>query len=751
MADPFSFLANSSASRKPQLKNSSLDAFQDLVSFGTNATANKQTIGLTLAERAARDEQGQKSNSKKDTDTHISIPVQSSFWDKFDSSSTPAPGNNEWNLDFLAPSSSNRNQTYITPVGESWDIDSIYFKSSKTKSQTTSGRQPLNLLDSDDFSPLVDFTGSSQPSILIQSNTPGSFDFDDDILGDLGKPVEVVRNKVSMDAVLDETIHQSLSRNSPLPRDPSSSSPPPHVLGQLIEMGFSIQQSKQALAKTSSGVDVDAAIEILLRDTVNTPLEELDGISPESNRRQFPSTHASHSSKPLPPNDTAQAFQEQADKLLAQASSIGLNMFNKANILWKESREKVAKVYEEQRQGISGKQNRTTNSTVPRWMDPSPGNQISTTSDIAGSQTTAYKSPARHRIAGITSLSSPSLSTSNTPPSSSRTSPVPISLVSLPPPQPPVIIRPYIEVSASTLALSNAAKEKGTEHFRLGQFAEAESSYSRALEALPKLHLSRVPLHNNRALARIKIGKYKSSIEDSSMVIQIVTEDLGSSWHPGREPQGGATLAEAVSKAYRRRAEAYEGLEKWTYAKTDWETLNSLPWVELSSKQNAVNGITRCKRMLTNDMPKQLGTPASFTTTVRTVKSRPTAMMASISSEGTALSRVRAANLVHEREDQERHELKDSIDARLETWRSGKEQNVRALIASLETILPTRFSWQKVGMAELVTNNQVKARYMKAIARLHPDKLSASDISVEERMIANGVFGTLNEAWNSFR
>lgn len=30
-------------------------------------------------------------------------------------------------------------------------------------------------------------------------------------------------------------------------------------------------------------------------------------------------------------------------------------------------------------------------------------------------------------------------------------------------------------------------------------------------------------------------------------------------------------------------------------------------------------------------------------------------------------------------------------------------------------------------------------------------QLSATDISVEERMIANGVFGTLNEAWNSFR
>jgi hypothetical protein len=33
---------------------------------------------------------------------------------------------------------------------------------------------------------------------------------------------------------------------------------------------------------------------------------------------------------------------------------------------------------------------------------------------------------------------------------------------------------------------------------------------------------------------------------------------------------------------------------------------------------------------------------------------------------------------------------------------------------------------------------------MKVIARLHPDKLAGA--SVEQRMMANGVFGTLSEA-----
>ena len=69
-------------------------------------------------------------------------------------------------------------------------------------------------------------------------------------------------------------------------------------------------------------------------------------------------------------------------------------------------------------------------------------------------------------------------------------------------------------------------------------------------------------------------------------------------------------------------------------------------------------------------------------------------------------------------------DLKDSVEGRLMIWKGGKETNVRALIASLETVLWPELKWQKVGLHELVTPGQVKVRYMKAIAKLHPDKVS---------------------------
>jgi hypothetical protein len=87
-----------------------------------------------------------------------------------------------------------------------------------------------------------------------------------------------------------------------------------------------------------------------------------------------------------------------------------------------------------------------------------------------------------------------------------------------------------------------------------------------------------------------------------------------------------------------------------------------------------------------------------------------------------AVKALKAANAAQDREEQLKMGLKDSVDARLNTWKGGKETNIRALVASLDTVLWPELGWQKVGMHELVTPSQVKIRYMKAIGKLHPDK-----------------------------
>ena len=111
---------------------------------------------------------------------------------------------------------------------------------------------------------------------------------------------------------------------------------------------------------------------------------------------------------------------------------------------------------------------------------------------------------------------------------------------------------------------------------------------------------------------------------------------------------------------------------------------------------------------------------------------------------------MREANEAAEAEDQAKHELKDVVDARLAAWRAGKENNLRALIASLDTVLWPELGWKKVGLHELVTDAQVKVRYVRAIAKTHPDKLPART-TVEQRMIAGAVFGVLSDAWAATR
>lgn len=90
------------------------------------------------------------------------------------------------------------------------------------------------------------------------------------------------------------------------------------------------------------------------------------------------------------------------------------------------------------------------------------------------------------------------------------------------------------------------------------------------------------------------------------------------------------------------------------------------------------------------------------------------------------VNRFRSANRALEEEDRLKASLKDSVDARLNAWKAGKETNVRALVASLENVLWPELEWQKVGLHELISPSQVKIRYMKAIAKLHPDKVCCS-------------------------
>uniref|UniRef100_A0A8C4NBY7 Cyclin G associated kinase n=1 Tax=Eptatretus burgeri TaxID=7764 RepID=A0A8C4NBY7_EPTBU len=80
-------------------------------------------------------------------------------------------------------------------------------------------------------------------------------------------------------------------------------------------------------------------------------------------------------------------------------------------------------------------------------------------------------------------------------------------------------------------------------------------------------------------------------------------------------------------------------------------------------------------------------------------------------------------------------------------WVEGKERNIRALLSTMHTVLwegETR--WRPVGMADLVTPEQVKRAYRRAVLVVHPDK--ATGLPYEQ--YAKMIFMEMNEAWAEF-
>lgn len=187
-------------------------------------------------------------------------------------------------------------------------------------------------------------------------------------------------------------------------------------------MGFSPQEARQALARTETGLDVEAALETLLHGQMSTedqdrelamrlqqdeeqggrdfemeeyeererqrraarrgkpvakgvsgdnfaPPGSMDSLNRKSPRNGSRSAAASGTATPLDEID----WQKQADQLYSTASELGASVFSKANAFWSSAKAQAAKTLEEQRQS---------------------GRATPATSDVAGAIGSGRSSPA---------------------------------------------------------------------------------------------------------------------------------------------------------------------------------------------------------------------------------------------------------------------------------------------------------------------------------------------------------------------
>ena len=400
-----------------------------------------------------------------------------------------------------------------------------------------------------------------------------------------------------------------------------SASPPPHVVGQIVEMGFSPAQAREALSSTSTGVDVQGALESLLADQGRGQAQfdeagDLQGSDDEDRvlrererreqeeaerRRRRRAGPSRASVKPRTREEIEQSrsstpgargeYADQADKIIAQASEIGQNMFTKGMSLWNQGKERAMKAYEEQRRAMEaengGKQRgkEPVRDGRPRWMvdaeeaaandeqvgDHSRGGGFKDSDDEdvpaakprARPQREAQPQPRRSASPPQADL----LFGQDTPAAESKPKPSSYQPASRRGPArqapskaapTPLTKRTLVPATPSQVQSASSLKVQGNEHFKLGRFPEAEKAYSSAISSLPEGHILLVNLYNNRAATRLKLGEAGSSAEDSTAVIEIV----GLSYHPSREESLPAELAaevklgEALVKAVTKRAQA---------------------------------------------------------------------------------------------------------------------------------------------------------------------------------------------------
>ncbi|KAK1825300.1 auxilin-like clathrin-binding protein required for normal clathrin function [Friedmanniomyces endolithicus] len=402
----------------------------------------------------------------------------------------------------------------------------------------------------------------------------------------------------------------------------------------------------------------------------------------------------------------------------------------------------------------------------PPQHDKRPASKLSRT-EVEDQTAQAYVSPARRKRPTAkpesqpepeVDLFSPAPSKSSAPgiATSRQATPASAPRPPLAPARPAAPLRIIPSISPSAMATSIRHRKAGGEAYKRGDYAAAHEAYTAALSPLPATHPITILVLSNRSLTALKTGDPKTAVSDADRALELVgaSQGIGESIDLGGT-EGSKDMRDLYGKLLMRKAEALEHMEKWTDAASTWRQAISAG----VGGANSLRGRDRCEKAAA-PAPKPTTTAIAPTrNTVPTPRRMPVAKSLGDSMyrptlttvvSATAVKALRAANAAAEKADDEKFALTDQVDARLTAWRGGKADNLRALLQSLDGVLWDGAGWKKVGMSDLVVPGRVKVVYMKAIGKVHPDKIP-QDATTEQRMVSAAVFSTLNEAWDKFK
>lgn len=279
-------------------------------------------------------------------------------------------------------------------------------------------------------------------------------------------------------------------------------------------------------------------------------------------------------------------------------------------------------------------------------------------------------------------------------------------------------------VSPASLAFATSLRKQGTKAQERGDYSAAHAHYGEAISKLPPKHPINILLLCKHVHTALKIGSPKEAVSDADKVLNVIGPSKGSNEviELGTPDESDCDMKQYYSEALVHKAEGLEQLERWADAGKVWKEAVQAG----CGGKAALDGRARCEKAIGGSGSAASAPRAAAGLPKKTNTSRSAAAAGPVSRKpAEAVNRLRAANEEADRVDKERVILTDSVDTRIQSWRNGKRDNLRALLASLDTVLWPELGWKKVSLAELVLPNKVKIHYMKGIAKVHPDKVSS--------------------------
>lgn len=336
-------LANKPQSPPVKASTPANDSFSSLVAFGGNGT-NKNLSLQEQQKRLAESKLQQSAGHKQKLQEQWA--VGDDVWNNLGSgASTPAV--------------QNRNGTPLPTQQAAEEEDDLFAAFSDPVASQAKSTEPG--VDDDPFG-LSEFQAKNNarfPPAQAGTSLPAD---DDDILGDLGKPVA----------------QRPPPKRGPLRRSPSpdpvpartADHPQDKAVAELVDMGFPAGKAKRALEATDTGMNVQAAVGLLLNQAHEDARQKSRGRKPAQSQDSLDEPPSMRRPRPKPSEfEHAQGQNHQRDRSSTPsvdpakaAQELGATFMKSAGAFWKTAQKQVQQAVSE------FNSDNEASSNQPKWM-----------------------------------------------------------------------------------------------------------------------------------------------------------------------------------------------------------------------------------------------------------------------------------------------------------------------------------------------------------------------------------------------